>query len=214
VNSIISPVSTFGKSLAMQPIGKDAFLEQATAAGIGYDPRYPAAQSLVFLPPNEHSRFWARPKQPSRWPHFVTSLLNAAGARDAVLACPRRGTWPNLATARHPLDRTRALISTALGVPSGWSGAIAFDISDRDRLVAILVMQLFEPINDLYVLPSSGTGFLQFSHHDVVHVSCPTSEGIESAVSGMLAVRYELPDQLPDTTFKQPAWMRPSDSDT
>jgi hypothetical protein len=39
----------------MQPISKDTFLEQAKAAGIGYDPRYPAAQSLVFVPPNAMS---------------------------------------------------------------------------------------------------------------------------------------------------------------
>lgn len=197
----------------MQPISKETFLEQAKAAGIGYDPRYPAAQSLIFLPPNEHSRFWVRPEQPSRWPHFVTTLLNAAGAQDTVLACPRRGTWPNFASARHPLERTQALTSEALGVPSGWSGAIEFDASDRDRLIAVLVMQLFEPVNDLYVLPSPGVVFLQFSHHDVVHVSCASHEGIESVVSAMSAARYELPEDLPDATFKQPAWMRPSGSD-
>jgi hypothetical protein len=197
----------------MQPISKDTFLEQATAAGIGYDPRYSAAQSLIFLPPNEHSRFWVRPDQPSRWPHFVTSLLTAAGAGDSVLACPRRGTWPTLATARHPLDRTQALIIEALGISSGWSGAIGFDPNDRDRLIAVLVMQLFEPINDLYVLPSAGIGFLQFSHHDVVHVSCATLEGIESAVNAMSEARYALPDELPDATFKQPVWMRPSGGD-
>jgi hypothetical protein len=188
-------------------------LEQAQAAGIGYDPRYPAAQSLIFLPPNEHSRFWARPEQPSRWPHFVTSLLKAAGAQGSVIACPRRGTWPNLATAHHPLDRTQALISEALGIHPGWSGAIDFDASDGDRLIAVLVMQLFEPVNDLYVLPLAGIGFLQFSHHDVVHVSCVKPEGIESVVTAMSAARYELPDELPDATFKQPAWMRPSGGD-
>ena len=196
----------------MQPVSADTFLEQAAMAGIGYDPRYPAAESLIFLPPNEHSRFWVRPEQPSRWPHFVASLLSAAGG-DKVLACPRQGTWPNLVTALYALDRTQAVITTALGVPSGWRGAIAFDNNDRDRLIAILVMQLLEPINDLYVLAPAGTAFLQFSHHDVVHVSCATSAGIESVVNAMSAARYELPDELPDATFKRAAWMRPSGGD-
>ena len=197
----------------MQPISTHNFLEQAKAAGIGYDPRYPAAQSLIFLPPSGYSRFWLRPERPSKWPHFVTSLLDAAGARDTVLACPRRGTWPDMATVRDPLDRTQAVMSTVLGVPSGWSGAIASDVRERDRLVALLVMQLFEPVNDLYVLPLAGAGFLQISHHDVVHVSCVTAEGIESVVSAMSAARYELPNELPDATFKRPAWMRPFGGD-
>lgn len=192
----------------MQPISKDVFLRQATAAGIGYDPRYPAAQSLNFLPPNEHSRFWVRPEQPSRWPHFVTTLLDVAGAGETVYACPRRGIWPNLATAQSPLERTLAVMSTALGVPSGWPGAIAFDAGDRDVLVAVLVMQVMEPVEDLYVLPSHGTGFLRFSHHDVVHVSCAASQGIDSVVNAMSAAGYELPDEPPEATFKQPAWMR------
>jgi hypothetical protein len=99
-------------------------------------------------------------------------------------------------------------MSTALGVPSGWAGAIEFDADDRDRLIALLVMQLLEPINDLYVLPLAANGLLQFSHHDVVHVSCATAEGIESVVNAMSSARYELPDEPPDATFKRPAWMR------
>jgi hypothetical protein len=197
----------------MQLISADTFLEQANAAGIAYDPRYPAAQSLIFLPPNEHSRFWTRPNQPNRWPHFVASLLKAAGAGDTVLACPREGMWPNLGKARWPLERMQAVISGALGVPDGWPGAAVFDGSDRDPLIAILAMQLFYPRNDLYVLPSAATAFMEFSHHDVVQMSCATADGIESAVNAMAAARYELPDQLPDATFKRPAWMRPSGSD-
>ena len=197
----------------MQPISTETFLEQAKAVDIGYDPRYLAAQSLVFLPPNTHSRFWVRQDKPSRWPHFVTSLLHAAGTAGTVLACPRRGIWPNPATARHPLARTQAVLTTALGIPSGWRGAIEFDSNDREQLIAVLVVQLFEPVNDLYVLPSASRGLLQFSHHDVVHVSCATSEGIESVVNVMSAARYDLPDDLPDATFKRPAWMRPARGD-
>jgi len=105
------------------------------------------------------------------------------------------------------------VLSEALGVPPGWRGAIEFDSDERDRLVALLVVQLLEPVNDLYVLPSGGSTFLQFSHHDVVHASCATSAGIESFVSAMAEARYELPDELPDATFKKPSWMRPSKGD-
>jgi hypothetical protein len=194
--------------LLMQPISTDTFLEQATRVGIGYDPRYPAARSLIFLPPNENSRFWTRPERPAKWPHFVSSLLGAAGARGTVVVFPRRGTWPDSSTARNPRDRTRALLIAALGVSSGWPGAVEFDSTDRDRLIALLVIQLLDPSNDLYVLPSEGAAFLQFSHHDVVHVYCPTSEAIESVVAAIAESRYELPDELPDATFKRPSWMR------
>jgi hypothetical protein len=193
----------------MQPISTDTFLERAKAAGIGYDPRYPDAGSLVFLPPNEHSRFWLRPEHPAQWPHFVASLLDAAGARGSVLVCPRRGWWPDLSTARDNLGRTNAMLSTALGVPPGWRGGLQFDAGDHDRLVAILVTQFLRLFNDLYVLLPSAPAFLEFSHHDVVHVSCATREGIESAVNEMAAAGYALPDEPPDATFKPPPWMRP-----
>jgi hypothetical protein len=193
----------------MQPISSDTFLEHAKAAGIGFDPRYPDAHSLTFLPPNEHSRFWIRPQQPTKWPHFVLSLLNAAGACGSVVASPRRGTWPDSSKARHVLDRTRAVLIEALGVPSGWRGAVEFDSADRERLIAILVIQFLDPVNDLYVMPSQTAAFLQFSHHDVVHVASSTPERIESVVTAMAKSGYEIPDAPPDATFKRPSWMVP-----
>lgn len=198
----------------MQAIDSGTFHQQAYAAGVGYDPRYPAAKSLIVLPTNDHRRFWCRPEQPCRWPHFISSLLKAAGANETVLVYPRSGIWPDAASAVGDLGRTQLMLLTALGITPGWAGAIAFDKSERDKLVAILTVQFLEPIHDLYVLPLGATTLLQFDHHDVVHVSCATESGMATVIDAMSAARFELPDDLPDGTFKQPKWMRESGEDS
>ena len=140
----------------------------------------------------------------------METLLDATGERDRFLAYPREGGWPSVQHARFPLNRTRAVLTEALGVPRGWRGAVEFDASsERDRLVALLVFQLLEGERDLYLLPSAGTVLLNFSHHDVVHVDCPTPAGIDAVVTAMAQARYNLPDAPPDATFKRPAWMQP-----
>jgi hypothetical protein len=194
----------------MHPITTEEFLDRAKSLDIGYHPRYPDAQSLIFLPPNDASRFWVRPDSPSRWPHFIASALDAAGGDDAILAHPRRGTWPGLASARSQLDRTQGLLAQALGVPVYWQGAIEFDKADRERLISLLVLQFLEPVKNLYVLPLNGKALVEFSHHEVVHISCPTTNGIESIVAAMAAAKYMLPEELPDATFKHPKWMKPT----
>jgi len=111
------------------------------------------------------------------------------------------------------LDRCQAILSEALGVPNGWEGAIEFGIANRELLIAILVTQFLEPINDLLVLPGEGRSFIKFSHHDVVHISCATQEEIDLVIAFMSAAKFELPDELPDPTFKRPAWMRRTGGD-
>jgi hypothetical protein len=100
-----------------------------------------------------------------------------------------------------------AFLYHALGIPDGWDGAIAFDPTEQELLVALLVCQSLEPSNDLYVLPFHGRSLMQFSHHDVVHISCPWADGIDAIVAAMSAARCELPTTPPDATFKRPTWM-------
>jgi hypothetical protein len=105
------------------------------------------------------------------------------------------------------------LLTEVLGVPGCWGGAIEFDRTDRERLIALLVAQFLEPVNNLYVLPLDGQAFMEFSHHDVVHVSCTTTKGIETVVAAMAVARYALPEDPPDATFKRPTWMQPTGDD-
>jgi hypothetical protein len=196
----------------MQWITEEAFLELARQAGIEFDPKYPRARSLTFLP-NEESRFWTRPTEPSDWPRFVSAALRAAGAVDRV-AVMRRRNWPQSTAVGLPQqremqpDRTVALLYGALGIPDSGPGAIVFDPAERDRLIALIVCSFIELFGDLYVLPARGNALLQFTHHEVVHISCPTAEGIAAVVTAMSAAKYDLPTELPDSTFKQPAWMK------
>jgi hypothetical protein len=45
------------------------------------------------------------------------------------------------------------------------------------------------------------------AHHDVIHIECASQERVQRLVAHMAEVGYELPRELPDWTFKRPAWM-------
>ena len=190
----------------MQTFSTEAFLEACTASGLGFDPRYPQARSLTFLPPSGHFRFWTQPGEPSRWPHFVTTLFGGRQQSGTVTVWPRRGRWPS-SVGRPSADGTQAILFGGLGVPDGLQGAVEFSADEFQRAVALLVVQMVGMYNDLYVLPAGGDTLLQFSHHDVVHAGCRDEGTIDSLVAAMAGAGYSLPTELPDATFKRPPWM-------
>jgi hypothetical protein len=197
----------------MKPITAELFLERAAAVGIGFDPRYRQSNSLIFLPPNDASRFWPRPSEPPRWPHFLASILSFIDASETITACRWRSgprPWPDSATAEFQGYKTHAVFTEALEIPSGWPGAVEFDGSDRQLLIAVMVAHFIDPICDLIVVPACGGMFMQLSHHDVVHVSASTTDRIKAIVSAMASAKYPLPDEIPDATFKRPQWMPPN----
>ena len=61
---------------------------------------------------------------------------------------------------------------------------------------------------DLYVVPDHARCILQTDHHNVIHVSCRNSADIDTWVKGMQERGFALPEDLPDSTFKTPGWMR------
>ena len=79
--------SLLASIISMKPITTELFLERAATVGIGFDPRYPSSNSLIFLPPNDASRFWPRPAEPPRWPHFVASILSFIDASETITVC-------------------------------------------------------------------------------------------------------------------------------
>jgi len=138
----------------------------------------------------------------------VSAALTAAGAEGPVLVFPRHGYWPRWPMKVIEPDHTVAFLTHAIGIPSGWKGAIEFDPSERSRTIAVLVCCWLEITKDFYVLPRNGKSLIQFSHHDVVHISCPTADEMNAVVAAMSVAKYELPTAPPDWTFKRPAWMK------
>jgi len=62
--------------------------------------------------------------------------------------------------------------------------------------------------DDLYVVPDHGRQLLQTDHHGVIHVSFRSEESLNLCVDEMERREFPLPGEVPDSTFKQPCWMK------
>jgi hypothetical protein len=62
--------------------------------------------------------------------------------------------------------------------------------------------------DDLYVVPDHGRHLLQTDHHGVIHASFRTEESLNACVAEMARREFALPDEIPDSTFKPPGWMK------
>jgi hypothetical protein len=49
---------------------------------------------------------------------------------------------------------------------------------------------------------------MQTDHHGVIHVSFRDDEGLQKFITRMREEKFPLPNDLPDTTFKMPDWMK------
>jgi hypothetical protein len=63
----------------------------------------------------------------------------------------------------------------------------------------------------LYVVPDHAQQLIQTDHHDAVHVSFRTAGEVKRWVDSMAEEGFDLPDELPDETFKRPTWMGSED---
>ncbi len=194
----------------MQAVSGEEFLRWAADRGVGIDPHYPDSGCLRLLPPAEHSRFWVVPAEPRTWPHFVASLSGALDAWAAGLLWPRSGSWPRYGSSHSYDGGVRDVVLRGAGILDGWSGAVRFSRDDGDALIAVLFPYM--PFgscvdDDLFFVPDHARQFLQTDHHGVVHAECRSEGRILELVEHMVAKGYELPAELPDATFRRPAWM-------
>jgi hypothetical protein len=194
----------------MKPVPGEEFLRWATSAGIGFDPHYPDSRRLGFLPPRDHARFWVLPADPATWPHFVVSLLDGLDEWTIGYLWPRSGTWPEGGKSRSYNEGVRDVVLRGAGVPDGWAGAVQFERDEEDALLAVVFAYLafgWCVDEDLFFIPDHGRQVLQTDHHDVIHVECASEERVQKLVEHMTEAGYALPTELPDWTFKRPAWM-------
>jgi len=79
--------------------------------------------------------------------------------------------------------------------------------------VAVAVMFAFMlpcwcPPDDLYLVPDHGRQYLQVNHHEVVHAEFRDEARLLEFVACLEGKGYALPTEVPDGTFKRPAWMQ------
>jgi hypothetical protein len=195
----------------VETITSEAFLRWAAGGGIGFDPRYPQSGCLRLLPRREHARFWVLPPDPAALPHFTASLLDGLDEWDNGFLWPRSdGRWPDPAQTGSYSEGVRDVLLRGADIPAGWVGAVRFGRDEEDALLAVLyafVVFGWCVDDDLFFVPDHGRQLIHTDHHDVIHVECASEERIQRLVAHMAEAGYELPRELPDATFKRPAWM-------
>ena len=195
----------------MTTMPESEFLRWAAGKGLALDPKYPQAAELAFLGPSE-SRFWDVPPAPERRPHFLKSLVDLMGDWRTCHVWRHLGRWPvpKHVSPRRINDSVELTILRGLGLPLGTEEVVSFAHDERDALVTLLFSTTvfgWSAGQDLYLVPDHARQVLQTDHHDAAHVLFSNPGDLDRWVTGMSAAGFDLPADLPDATFKRPAWM-------
>jgi hypothetical protein len=162
----------------MKTLDEVAFLAWGDRAGVCLDPQYPESAVLVFRPDPQQDRFWEVPIEPERRPYFLLSFLELMGDWAGVLRLETLGQLAGVCRAASHQRRRRMAVF-------GWSVG-----------------------EDLYVVHDHARFILQTDHHNVIHVSYRSSADVDEWVRQMEGRGCALPEEVPDSTFKRPDWMK------
>jgi len=195
----------------MKTLSESAFLEWAEGKGLGLDPRYPHSAVLTFRQDSCESRFWEVPVEPEVRPYFVLPFLELMGEWQECCAWRHLGSWPRFADASRINDVVELRILEGLGIPLGTADVLKFERSELDRLVTLMFATTifgWSVAEDLFVVPDHARYVLQTDHHNVLHVTFRDPADVDRWISEMERREFTLPQDLPDSTFKKPEWMK------
>lgn len=128
----------------------------------------------MYLPP---PGAWWRLDVPSdtiRLLPFISDALDAIGSWKDCTAWPRNRKWPDFGEMADPAASLCSFLLGGAGVHLGFDGAIAFDGSERNRLIAVAAAPILfgrTVCEDILLFPDHGEFFLQCDHHHDVTVS-------------------------------------------
>ena len=195
----------------MKTLTESAFLAWAARAGLCLDPQYPESAELVFRPDPQQRRFWEVPAEPERRPYFILSLLELMEDWQECYAWRHLGSWPDSADPLRINDVVELQIFKGLRLPLGTADVVTFERAELDRLVTLMFSTTIFGMSvgdDLYLVPDHARYILKTDHHNVIHVSYRTAADVDEWVRQMEEHGFLLPDDLSDSTFKKPEWMR------
>jgi hypothetical protein len=194
----------------MKPIPADEFLRWADEGGIWPDDRYHEPRCLVFRTETDLARFWNWPRSRLAIAAFASLLLDGLEPWSEIYLWRRGGVWPGAYPDLSANDEVERVILAGAGVPSAHEGAVVADHVSRAEALAVLcsaIMFGFGTRDDVFVLPDHRRAILWADHHRVVHASFKAEEDLGRFLEHMRRAGHELPEELPDATFKPVSWM-------
>ena len=96
-------------------------------------------------------------------------------------------------------------------MPLGTADVVKFERAELDKLVTLMFSTTvfgWSVGEDLYIVPDHARYIVQTDHHNVIHVSCRGSADVDEWVRQMEERDFALPEDVPDSTFKRPDWMK------
>lgn len=185
------------------------FLVWAETHGIGYDPRYPRAGSLVFLAARDNWRTWEPPADVGELAWFVDLVLRTvAGDQDLFLFPRHAGHWYTGGRGRPWVNDALDVIVRGAGIPSGFAGAARFGAGERAARAALAVGSLifgWETSQDLCIIPEDATCILMTDHHRQVIGAFRAMEARDAFSATLVAAGYVDPEADAETDLAGPA---------
>jgi hypothetical protein len=105
-------------------------------------------------------------------------------------------------------------ILKGLDLPLGKADVLTFERAELGKLVTLMfctTMFGWTVADDLYLVPDHARCIVQTDHHNVIHVSCRTSADVGDWVRQMEERGFRLPEDVADSTFKPPDWIKADD---
>lgn len=198
----------------MRTLTEAEFLSRVKRVGIGLDPRYPQSAILTFSPDTGDERFWCVPPAPEQRPYFVGTLLELMGDWQSCYAWRHLGSWHDVVDSLRLNEVVEFHILKGLDLPLGTTEVVEFARDQTNQLVTLIFSTTifgWSVEEDLYIVPDHGRYILKTDHHGVIHVAFREHVDVAQWVSEMEKRGFSLPEELPDITFKQPAWMKHED---
>jgi hypothetical protein len=195
----------------MELIPKRAFTSWASRHGISRDPKYKDLQDFNYAGGLDFNRFWLPDPIISNLINFVNAVLITASPTGPFYFYRRAwGTWyyRMVGSVRNVIiDRMIA----PLDIPIDFRGALKLGKEEWGNILTIISAHYvfgWSVNEDLFVIPDSADCILMVSHHGQLNGTFPSEKHLTEFIIGMEEKGFQLPNRVPDGTFKIPEWMQ------
>lgn len=138
-----------------------------------------------FLGKEAETKQWPFPDDCSAYPWFISKFLEAADPWIRCWVYPPAGEWFGRNGGGSVMENIWAEVLIGLGVPRDFKGALCFDISEFEKLVAVLYLEMSLgtwSYGDVSIVPDSKAQILHLGNHDTVSVDFYNPERIDSFI--------------------------------